>query len=268
MTGASAGIGAAFTRRLAGDGYDLVIVARDRQRLEALARELRAHGVDVTVAAADLTDPGDLQAIQALILEGPPLDLVVNNAGFGTDGRFHELDPAVEELEIRLNIQATVRLTHAALRTMVARGRGSVINVSSVAGFMPGPFTATYSATKAYIKSFTEALAEELRGTGVRVQVVCPGYTRTEFHDRAKIQTSHIPSVAWMSAEAVVDASLSALERGVVICVPGLANHAMVALTTKLPQALIRLLSGRAARLSVRPKQGAGPGSSLESTDR
>jgi uncharacterized protein len=255
VTGASAGIGAAFAKRLAEGGYDLVIVARDRPRLEAQARDLRVHGADVTVAAADLTAPGDLESIEKTLLEGPPLDLLVNNAGFSTAGRFHELDPAAEELEIRLNVQATVRLTHAALQTMVERGRGAVINLSSVAAFVPGPFTATYSATKAYIKSFTESLAEELRGTGVRVQVLCPGYTRTEFHDRAKLQTSHIPSAVWMSSDAVVDASLSALERDVVVCVPGFTNLAMVALTTKLPQTLIRLLSGRAARLSVRPKQ-------------
>jgi short-subunit dehydrogenase len=196
------------------------------------------------VRVADLTDPTAVRAIEEIIAGDPRLELLVNNAGFGTAGRFAELDPGKEEAEIRLNVVALVRLARAALPGMIARGRGAVINVSSMAGFQPAPYNATYAATKAFVTSFTEALHEELRGTGVRVQALCPGFTRTEFQVRAQIDTSSIPSFAWMSAEAVVDAALAGLRRGEVVCVPGLANRAVATLLGQLPRSVVRRVAG------------------------
>lgn len=244
ITGASAGIGEAFARRLAHDGYDLTLVARSRQRLEELARALREeHGVQVDVVDADLTQTAALRRLERHMDE-TKLDLLVNNAGFGTFGRFAELDIRREEEEIRLNVVALVRLTRAALPGMIERGRGGIINVSSMASFQPCPYTATYGATKAYVTSFTEALAEELRGTGVTVQALCPGFTRTEFQERAGIDASAIPSFAWMSAAAVVDASLAAFARGQVICVPGLGNRMLAAVSSAAPRFASRRVVG------------------------
>jgi short-subunit dehydrogenase len=251
VTGASAGIGAAFARRLARDGYDLVIVARRRDRLDAMAKQLRGdHRVNVEPLAADLTDNAELRVVEDLV-GGEALDLLVNNAGFGTYGSFHTLDPAQEEGEIRLNVIALVRLTRAALPAMVKRRKGSIINVSSIAGLSPTPQTATYGATKAFVNSFTEALHEELRGTGVRVQALCPGFTRTEFQERAAIDVSRIPSFAWMEAEAVVDAALASLERGDLVCVPGLANRMLATLTGAVPRSLTRRITGTVMRQFV-----------------
>jgi len=245
VTGASAGIGAAFAARLARDKYDLIIVARDRERLEELARQLRAaHHVEVEPLPADLTDPAQLRIVETVIGGDEHLGLLVNNAGFGTVGRFSGLDPDREEAEIRLNIIALARLARAALPGMIARESGAIINVSSMAAFQPAPYNATYGATKAYVNSFTEALHEELRGTGVRVQALCPGFTRTEFQERAGVDVSGIPSFAWMSAEAVVDASLAGLERGVLICIPGVSNRVVATLTSALPRSLSRRVVG------------------------
>ncbi len=240
VTGASVGIGAAFARRLARERYDLIIVARNQERLDELARELRKeHGGEVEVLPADLTDPPELRIVEKLVAD-TDLDLLVNNAGFGTVGSFARLDIAKEEEEIRLNVVALTRLTRAALPGMIARRRGSIINVSSMAGFQPAPYNATYGATKAFVNSFTEAIHEELRGTGVVVQALCPGFTRTEFQERAGIDVSGIPSFAWMTPDAVVDASLSALRSGDVVCVPGFANRAVATLTGAIPRSLAR----------------------------
>ena len=245
VTGASAGIGTAFADRLARDGYDLVLVARRRERLEELAKKLReSHAVEVEVFVADLVDAGDLLAVEQRLTVPPGVDLLVNNAGFGTNGPFQESDPDREEHEILLNDLALVRLTRAALPRMVARGSGAIINVSSMAGFLPSPYNATYGATKAFVNSFTEALAEELRGTGVRVQALCPGFTRTEFQDVAEVDTSTIPDAAWMEPEPVVDASLEGLASGQVVCVPGLGNRAASLVARSLPRSLVTRVMG------------------------
>ena len=249
VTGASTGIGAAFARRLARDGFDLALVARSRQRLQSLASELRAgNGISCDVVPADLTQAEDLRGIEQLVADDAALELMVNNAGFGTAGRFAELDPDREEEEIRLNVVALTRLTRAALPRLISHGRGGVINVSSLAAFQPAPLNATYGATKAFVNSFTEALHEELRGTGVHVQVLCPGFTRTEFQDRAGIDASGIPSFAWMTPEAVVDASLAGLRRGDVVCVPGVANRVVAATTAAVPRSVLRRIVGVAVR--------------------
>ena len=249
VTGASTGIGAAFARRLARDHFDLALVARSRERLTALASELaEAHAVACDVVAADLTVAADLQRVADVVADDAGMELLVNNAGFGTSGPFAELDVEREEEEIRLNVVALTRLTRAALPGLIARGRGSVINVSSLAAFQPAPLNATYGATKAFVNSFTEALHEELRGSGVRVQALCPGFTRTEFQERAGIDTSGIPSFAWMSAEAVVDISLAALRAGTVVCVPGLGNRVVATTLSAIPRGIVRRLSGVAVR--------------------
>jgi len=255
VTGASTGIGAAFARRLARDRFDLALVARSRPRLAKLAAELeKAHRVACAVVPADLTVAADLERVAKAIGADAGLELLVNNAGFGTVGRFAELDPAREEDEIRLNVVALVRLARAALPGLVERRRGSIINVSSMAAFQPAPLNATYGATKAFVNSFTESLHEELRGTGVRVQALCPGFTRTEFQERAGIDVSGLPAFAWMSPEDVVEASLAALRRGEVVCVPGVGNRLLATAIGAMPRAVVRRLSGVAVRRFLEKK--------------
>lgn len=252
VTGASTGIGRTFAERLARDQYDLVLVARSAERLEALAKGLAAErGIEARVLAADLSDPAGLARVEAEVRERTP-DLLVNNAGFGTVGRFAELDVGEEEREVRLNVLALLRLTHAALGPMVERGHGGVINVSSLAGEFASPFTATYSATKAFVTSFSEALSEELRGSGVRVQALLPGFTRTEFQARAGVPTETIPGFAWMEPQTVVEASLAALERGQVVCIPGLGNRLLAPLQRLLPRSLVRRAAGFSIGRSLR----------------
>lgn len=241
VTGASAGIGAAFAAKLAEAGYNLVIVARSKERLTSLAHKLtKKHEVDVEPHAADLTDADELRGVENLIAHRHDLELLVNNAGFGTFGEFASLDIGKEEEEIRLNVLALVRLTRAALGPMVRRKHGAVINVSSVAAFQPAPFNATYASTKAFVNTFTESVHEELRSTGVYIQALCPGFTRTEFQERAGIDVSNLPDMVWMSAEEVVDASLAAMRRKELICVPGLANRMLTTVTSVLPRAWVR----------------------------
>lgn len=249
VTGASTGLGAVFATALARQGYDLVIVARSQERLQALAERLhQAHGVVVEVIVADLTEPKELRLVEARAARDQALDLLVNNAGFGTIGAFATLDPEREAQEIQLNVTALVRLTRAALPGMIARGRGGIINVSSLSAFVPGPYDATYGATKAFVNSFTESLHEELRDTGVRVQALCPGFTQTEFQQRAGMDVSALPALVWMTPEAVVDASLAALQRGQVVYVPGRSNRLLAWLIGVTPRALIRRLTGILAR--------------------
>jgi short-subunit dehydrogenase len=251
VTGASAGIGEAFARALAARHHDLVLVARRRDRLEALAKELaERHRVSASVEAADLAEDAGLAGLAAAIAADPP-DLLVNNAGFGTFGRFAELEPERELEEIHLNVLALVRLTRAALPGMLTRGRGAVINVSSLAGETPGPFTATYSATKAFVTSFSESLHEELRGTGVTVQALLPGFTRTEFQEVAGVDPGGVPSLAWMSAERVVRSSLAALERGDAVCIPGAGNRVLGGLGALAPRGIVRRVLGTLQRRNL-----------------
>ncbi|MDX1649236.1 MAG: SDR family oxidoreductase [Myxococcota bacterium] len=248
VTGASSGIGEAFARRLARDEYALLLVARSGDRLEGLAEELRrSRRVAVEVRAADLTEPPALEALAAELAAAPP-ELLVNNAGFGTVGPFAELDVAREEQLVRLNVWAVVRLTRAVLPGMTARGHGGVINVSSLAGETPSPFTASYAASKAFVTSFSEAVAEEVRERGVRVQALLPGFTRTAFQERAGVDPSRVPSFAWLTPEKVVEASLSALDRGDVVCVPGAGYRVLSSLQRLAPRALARRVAGAAFR--------------------
>jgi short-subunit dehydrogenase len=235
VTGATAGIGAAFARRLADDGYDLVLVARDESRLRAMAAELP---VPVEVLPVDLATAEGTARIEWRLGEG--VDLLVNNAGVGSSGPFDEVDRGREEHLLRLNVRAVLRLTHAALPPMLARGSGAVINVSSVAGFAPGARGASYSASKAWVTSFSESLHLQYADRGVRVLALCPGFTHTEFHERAGMDTSGVPRWLWLEADAVVDAALADLAAGKARSVPGAAYKVVVAATRLVPAGLQR----------------------------
>ena len=253
VTGASSGIGEAFARLLAERGNDVVLVARDQARLEALAKELEdAHGAHAEVLPADLTDPAQLERVEARVHDRTsPLDIVVNNAGFGTFGAFHTLDLDAEVREIQLNVVALVRLTHAAAVEMAARGRGGILNVSSLAGFQPGPMNATYGATKAFITSFTEAVHEEMNGTGVAVTVLCPGFTRTGFQETANAPAGGVPGFLWQEADEVARTGLDALARNHAMVMPGLVNKTLGTFSQMAPSALSRRLAGNVIKRST-----------------
>lgn len=226
ITGASAGLGAEFARRLAAGGTDLVLVARRLDRLEELARELReAHGVTVEPFPADLATPEGLAAVGTRMAGCSTLDLLVNNAGFGGRTGFVRGETADHVGMVRLHVEATVRLSKAALPGLIDRGRGAIINVASVAAF--SPFSgAMYSGTKAFLVMFSQNLAAELRPKGVVVQALCPGMTHTEFHQAAGIDESVVPPPFWMTADKVVQCSLRRLGHRVV-CVPGWYNRGL-----------------------------------------
>jgi hypothetical protein len=247
VTGASSGIGAAFARVLAARGHDLVLVARNEARLHELGDALEAeHGTRVEVLAADLeADAGVARVAARLSDEAHPVELLVNNAGFGTSGPFHELPVDQEAAEIRLNVLALVELTHAALGPMVDRGHGGIINVSSVGAYQPTPLSATYCATKAFVSSFTNAVHEELRGTGVKAMVLAPGFTHTEFHLRAGIDNKdQTPGFLWQSADEVAQAAMRSYDRGRAVCVPGAVNVVAAAFSGSMPAGVSRRVAG------------------------
>lgn len=246
VTGASGGIGEAFARRLASQGFDLILIARRRERLERLAQELsRSHNLKADVLVADLADPDDVATVEARLAEVENLELLVNNAGFGLSGTFDENDIDRQARMIQVNVVALERFTHAALSRMIARGSGSVINVSSLAGFLPSAGRVTYGATKAYINAFTEALHQELMGTGVRVQTLCPGFTRTDFQRVAGIDAAAIPAFMWMTAEEVVEQSLRDLQCGRVVCIPGNLNKLIASMVGLFPRTWLYAIGHR-----------------------
>jgi short-subunit dehydrogenase len=243
VTGATAGIGAAFARQLAARGHDLVLVARDEARLESKAQQLRSYGVQVEVLAADLADDERCAVVEKRCAAG--LDVLVNNAGLGTKGDFHEVDLAHEEHMLRLNVRAVLRLTHAALPPMVQRGSGAIVNVSSVAGFAPGARAVSYSASKAYVTNFSQSLHLQYGERGVQVLALCPGFTRTEFHGRADMDISGIPERMWLDADEVVATALKDLAAGKSLSVPGAQYKAIVAATRTIPPSVQRLVLRR-----------------------
>jgi short-subunit dehydrogenase len=245
VTGASSGIGESLARLLAERGHDLVLVARDRGRLDALGKEVEsAFNATVQVLPADLTDADQLATVEARCHDRTaPLDVVVNNAGFGTFGPLHTLDIDTEAREIQLNVVALVRLTHAAATEMVERRRGAILNVSSLAGFQPGPSNATYGATKAFITSFTEAVHEELKGTGVSVTVLCPGFTRTGFQAAANVPAEAVPGFMWQEADAVARVGLDALAKNRAVAIPGGLNKVLGNFSVMTPHGISRRLA-------------------------
>ncbi len=248
ITGASSGIGAELARRFAQEGYALVLVARSAERLQGVADELRrAHGVSVQVLPLDLSDPSTPEAITAALRrEGIALDVLVNNAGFGTHGLFATSDWAAESGMIRVNMVALTHLTRLVLPGMVQRRSGKILNVASLAAFQPGPLMAVYYASKAYVLSFSEALAEELRGSGVTVTALCPGYVPTGFQTRAGIQ--HAPSGTIseiLDARTVAEVGYRGVMRGDPVVIPGFRNQLSVLAVRWAPRTLVRRLVGR-----------------------
>ena len=250
ITGASSGLGAVFAAQLAARGYDLVLVARRERQLTEIAQAIEEkHGVDAEVLPADLADPAQVRRVEQRIAELAELELLINNAGFGREGLFAETDVDGQVEMIQVHVVATVRLTRAALSGMVERGRGAIINVSSLAGYMSVQGAVSYCATKAYLNVFSETLRAELRQTGVHVQLLCPGFTYTGFHDTEEYKDfdrASIPKWLWMSADDVVAASLKALDRKRFLCIPGLRNRLLaIVLRSRLLRPLIRALSHR-----------------------
>ncbi|WP_129666820.1 SDR family NAD(P)-dependent oxidoreductase [Phytoactinopolyspora endophytica] len=242
VTGPTAGIGLEFARKLAAQGFGLVLVSRDQARLESVAEELRAaHGVEVEVLAADLTaETGDVEA--RLSDPDRPIELLVNNAGHALRKPFLANDINDEEHLLNVHVRAVLRLTHAVLPGMIDRGRGAVINVSSVAAWTP---RGTYSAAKAWTTSFTEGLASQLEGTGVRAMVLAPGFTRTEFHDRAAMDMSKLPTWLWLDSGTLVDTALRDLRRGKTVSVPGPVYKVAALMLPRLPRRLVRATGRR-----------------------
>ncbi|GAB1822466.1 SDR family NAD(P)-dependent oxidoreductase [Herbidospora sp. RD11066] len=244
VTGATAGIGAAFTRRLAADGFSLVLVARDRDRLaEQAALVRRRYGVEAEVLPADLSSDDGLKVVEERLREG--VDLLVNNAGFGNRAMFLNAPVEDELTMMKVHCEAVLRLTYAALPHMREKGRGGVINVASVAAF----FTrGTYGASKAWVVNFSGAVAAETNADGVRVMALCPGFVHTEFHQRAGMDTTSIPKFLWLEADPVVKAAMRDLALGKVVSVPDLRYKVVVGVGRLLPHNLTARISTHIGR--------------------
>ena len=246
VTGATAGIGRAFARRLAAEGHDMVLVARDPERLAELADRLKTrHNVRTEVLAADLADPEQRARVERRAADPDnPVDVLINNAGFGTNQPFWELSGDELQRQLNVNVAAVLALTHAAVPGMRERGRGDVLNVSSVAGFF-SVSGSTYAATKAYVTALSEGLNTTLHGTGVRIMALCPGFTQTEFHQRAGLPMDRLPRAFWLQADQVVHESLADLRAGKAVSVPGIQYKALVAVGRLVPKSIQRAVVTR-----------------------
>lgn len=242
VTGATAGIGLEFARQLAGRGDDLVLVARDTKRLESVAAQLRSsYGIGVEVLPADLTDEGRLATVEERLADRDrPVDLLVNNAGFGLKERFLDNPLDVEQAQQDVLVRAVLRLSHAALGGMVERGRGGVINVSSVAAFLP---RGTYSAAKAWVNSFSQWAHAEYAGQGVNVMALCPGFVRTEFHERLGVdRDASAPKLLWLEPDRLVRDALADFDRGRAMSIPSKRYKAIVTATRIVPRSALQRL--------------------------
>ncbi|MEV5278694.1 MULTISPECIES: SDR family oxidoreductase [unclassified Streptomyces] len=247
ITGATAGIGAAFARRLAADGHDLVLVARDTKRLREQATELHdRHGIEAEVLTADLSTEDGIAAVEARLSQPrQPVDLLVNNAGFGNKGSYLDVSMADELTMVKVHIEAVLRLTSAAASSMRERGRGGVVNVASVAAFVP---RGTYGASKAWVVQFTQGAARDLAGSGVRLMALCPGFVRTEFHQRAGMGTDNIPGWLWLDADKLVAAALSDLARGKSLSIPDPRYKALMGAVKLAPRGLLGGITSKTGR--------------------
>ncbi|WP_405732567.1 SDR family oxidoreductase [Streptomyces sp. NBC_00028] len=247
ITGSTAGIGAAFARRLAADGHNLVLVARDTQRMRDQATELHdRHGVEVEVLTADLATDEGIESVAARLADRrSPVDLLVNNAGFGNKGRYLDVSMADELRMLKVHCEAVLRLTSAATEAMRERGRGGVVNVASVAAFVP---RGTYGASKAWVVQFTQGAAKDLAGSGVRLMALAPGFVRTEFHERAGMGTDNIPGWMWLDADKLVASALSDLARGKTLSIPDPRYKALMGVVKVVPRGLLGGITSRTGR--------------------
>ncbi|MFE6127981.1 SDR family NAD(P)-dependent oxidoreductase [Streptomyces sp. NPDC056437] len=247
ITGATAGIGAAFARRLAAEGHNLVLVARDTKRLQEHATELHdRHGIEAEVLTADLSEEDGIAAVEKRLGDRKnPVDLLVNNAGFGNKGRFLEVSMADELTMLKVHCEAVLRLTAAATAVMRDRGRGGVVNVASVAAFVP---RGTYGASKSWVVQFTQGAARDLAGSGVRLMALCPGFVRTEFHERAGMGTDNIPNWMWLDADKVVQAGLADLARGKAVSIPDPRYKALMGVAKLAPRNLLGGVTSKTGR--------------------
>ncbi|MET8483706.1 SDR family oxidoreductase [Streptomyces tendae] len=247
ITGSTAGLGAAFARRLAADGHDLVLVARDTKRLREQATELHdRHGIEAEVLTADLSTDAGIDAVAARLGDRRnPVDLLINNAGFGNKGRFLDVPMADELTMLKVHCEAVLRLTSAAVEAMRERGRGGVVNVASVAAFVP---RGTYGASKAWVVQFTQGVAKDLAGSGVRLMALAPGFVRTEFHERAGMGTDNIPNWMWLDADNVVAAGLADLSRGKSLSIPDPRYKALMGAAKLVPRGLLGGITSRTGR--------------------
>lgn len=249
VTGASSGIGAEIAKDLARRGYDLVLVARRKDRLEAQQAELtKAHGVDVRILSVDL---GARDGAKRLVEEAAPIgdiDVLVNNAGFGVYGNMADVSEARTLEMVELNMTALTYLTHAYLKPMVQRGRGRILQIASIGAYQPSPYYAVYSATKSYVLSFSEALSYELKGTGVSVTTSCPGLTDTEFHVVAQHQKAAWMKLVTMTAEQVASISVRAMFKGKRTVVPGFVNWMTAIMAQRMPKFMVIPMAARTMR--------------------
>jgi len=244
ITGSTSGIGAAFAKRFAIQGYDLLVTGRRREKLQSLADELsKSFNINIEVIIAELSDNSILESLANKLREIKDLEILVNNAGFAKKNRFHLEDFAVHEKMLKVHCLATMKLTHAVLPNMISNGKGIIINVSSLSAFTPFPTNSIYAATKSFIKLFTESIHLELSGTGVKAQALCPGMTRTDFHERMGFDKKDVYKdggvLKAMSPEEVVDISLQYLEKDEVLCIPGFNNKFISLLPKILPRSMI-----------------------------
>ncbi|MFD8690686.1 SDR family NAD(P)-dependent oxidoreductase [Streptomyces sp. NPDC059651] len=247
ITGATAGIGAAFARRLAAEGHNLVLVARDTDRLREQATELHdRHGIEAEVLTADLSRDDGIAAVETRLADRKEsVDLLVNNAGFGNKGHFLDVPMADELAMLKVHCEAVLRLTSAAAAGMKERGRGGVVNVASVAAFVP---RGTYGASKAWVVQFTQGAAKDLAGSGVRMMALCPGFVRTEFHQRAGMGTGNIPGWMWLDADKLVATALADLARGKSVSVPDPRYKALMGLVKLTPRGLLGGVTSKTGR--------------------
>ncbi len=243
VTGPTSGIGLSFARALAARGHDVVLVARDEQRLEETAQELRSrYGVAVEVLRADLVDRGQLARVEARLADrDAPVRLLVNNAGFGLRGSFHDNDLAQEQAQLDVLVTAVMRLTHAALAAMVPEGRGAIVNVSSMAGFLQ---RGSYSAAKSYVTKLSQWAHHEYAAKGVHVMALCPGFVRTEFHQRLGSGTDSAPRLLWLDPDRLVAEALVDLDRGRSLSIPSKRYKTIAAVVRFVPAAVQQRFQG------------------------